>query len=105
MDGRKDGWKRGKEEAMCLNSFLNCSPPNRPLRALSCVLPSSFLQAISTDHGQVGRLGICPEEHRCFFCSFCHFPVLEFSNEIQAPGGSKPRASIYNYLGTNWYKR
>lgn len=40
-----------------------------------------------------------------FFCPLCHFPVLGFSNEIQASGGSKPRAPIYNYLETNWYKR
>jgi hypothetical protein len=33
-----------------------------------------------------------------FFCSFCHFPVLGFSNTIPALGGWKPRAPIYNFL-------
>lgn len=38
------------------------------------------------------------------FCSICHCPVRGFPYEIQASGGSKPRAPIYNYLGTNWSK-
>lgn len=33
-----------------------------------------------------------------FLCNFCHFSLMRFSNKIQALGGSKLRAPIYNFL-------
>lgn len=82
-----------------LSRWLPHQPRKPPvsLPPLPCIHPSSH----NLDRGGQGPM----KNTNAFLLRHVSFSVLGFSNEIQALGGSKPRAPIYNYLGTNWYKR